>query len=285
MKIDTRHKIKLASIAYRIVSLVRRSFGKSDDVIIKRGGILWDIDLHEGIDFSIFLLGGFEPRTLKLYKKLLGGRDGEIVIDIGANIGAHTLPLAQLVVPLGGKVYAFEPTDYAYGKLLRNLALNPLISGDGVVAVQAMLVAEDGVSVDHEIYSSWPLVNGRTLHADHQGELKTTKGAQAVSFDSFVRMQGIQRIDFIKLDVDGHEPDVLRGAELSLRRFHPTILMEWSPNLFTDDAMNSALSRLLEIGYELFDGTSGKFISGGSKELDRRTPHKGSLNILLKMPK
>ena len=54
MKIDTRHKIKLASIAYRIVSLVRRSFGKSDDVIIKRGGILWDIDLHEGIDFSIF---------------------------------------------------------------------------------------------------------------------------------------------------------------------------------------------------------------------------------------
>ena len=140
-------------------------------------------------------------------------------------------------------------------------------------------------AVDHEIYSSWPLVNGRTLHADHQGELKTTKGAQAVSFDSFVRMQGIQRIDFIKLDVDGHEPDVLRGAELSLRRFHPTILMEWSPNLFTDDAMNSALSRLLEIGYELFDGTSGKFISGGSKELDRRTPHKGSLNILLKMPK
>ena len=285
MKIDTRHKIQLATIAYRIVSFIRRRLGKCDDVRVKRGGILWDIDLHEGIDFSIFLLGGFEPGTLKLYKKLLGKMSGEIVIDIGANIGADTLPLAQLVVPVGGKVFAFEPTDYAYGKLLRNIELNPTITGSSVEAVQAMLVAEDGVSVDQEIYSSWPLVNGSGLHADHHGELKTTKGAQTVSLDSFVRMRGIQRIDFIKLDVDGHEPDVLRGAESSLRSFHPTILMEWSPNLFTDDAMHLALSRLLEIGYELFDGTSGKFIQGGPQELDRRTPHKGSMNILLKMQK
>lgn len=99
-------------------------------------------------------------------------------------------------------------------------------------------------------------------------------------------MRGITRIDFIKLDVDGHEPDVLTGAWLSLQRFHPTILMEWSPNLFAErpDAMRLALSRLLEMGYCLFDGSSGKLISGGQEELDRRTPHKGSMNILLRFP-
>jgi len=285
MKIDTGHKIQLATAAYTVVSLARRCFGKDDHIEVKRGGVTWDLDLHEGIDFSIFLLGGFEPGTLRLYKQLLGQKDCETVLDIGANIGAHTLPLAQLVAPRGGKVFAFEPTDYAYGKLSRNIALNPSIGG--VEAVQAMLVAEEyGIAAEQEIYSSWPLGNETGLHADHRGQLKSTSGAQAFSLDAFVQIQAITKIDFIKLDVDGHEPDVLAGAWLSLQRFHPMILMEWSPHVFADhpDAMRLALLRLLEMGYQLFDGSTGRFIPGGHEELDRRTPHKGSMNILLKMP-
>jgi hypothetical protein len=86
--------------------------------------------------------------------------------------------------------------------------------------------------------------------------------------------------------VDGHESDVLAGAWLSLERFQPNILMEWSPNLFAEhpDSMHLALSRLFGMGYRLFDGTSGKPISGGHEELHRRTPHKGSMNILLHIP-
>ncbi len=283
MKMDTRHKILLATVAYRFVSFVRRCFGKDDHIQTVRGGIVWSLDLHEGVDFSIFLLGGFEPGTLQLYKKLLGHAAGEVVLDIGANIGAHTLPLAQLVVPMGGKVYAFEPTQYAFGKLVRNIALNPSI-GKGVEAVQAMLLAKDGVAVEQEIYSSWPLENTPDLHADHRGLLKTTSGAQAFSLDSFVNDRAIQRIDFIKLDVDGHEPDVLAGSWLSLERFHPTILMEWSPHIFAEhpEVMQQTLARLLELGYGIFDGETGKAITGGYEELDRRTPDKGSMNILLR---
>ncbi len=129
MKMDTRNKIQLATAAYKVVSFARRCAGKDDHVEVKRGGVTWNLDLHEGIDFSIFLLGGFERGTLRLYTQLLGRERCEVVLDIGANIGAHTLPLAQLVVPKGGKVYAFEPTVYAYGKLLENIALNPSIGG------------------------------------------------------------------------------------------------------------------------------------------------------------
>jgi hypothetical protein len=113
------------------------------------------------------------------------------------------------------------------------------------------VVAEDGIAAEQEIYSSWPLRNEPGLHADHRGQLKTTSGAQLFSLDSFVRMRGITRIDFIKLDVDGHEPDVLACARLSLERFHPMILMEWSLYLFAEhpDAMRLALSRLLGMGY------------------------------------
>ena len=123
-----------------------------------------------------------------------------------------------------------------------------------------MLVAEDGIAADHEFYSSCPLGNEPGLHADHRGQLKTTSGAQAYSLDSFVRMRGITKIDLIKLDVDGHEPNVLAGAWLTLQSCHPTIFMEWSPNLFTEhpDAMRLALSRLLRMRYSLFDGSSGR---------------------------
>ena len=153
---NTNVKILLATTAYRLISLVRNCCGLTDHISVRRGGIVWDLDLHEGIDFSIFLLGGFEPRTLRLYRKLLGYKEGEIILDIGANVGAHTLPLAQLVVSNGGKVYAFEPTDYAFRKLITNTNLNPSIA-NGIEPIQAMLVAEDGISAEGKIYSSWPL--------------------------------------------------------------------------------------------------------------------------------
>jgi FkbM family methyltransferase len=280
---NTKNKIRLATVAYKIVHFVRSCIDKDDKVTVVRGGVNWNLDLNQGIDFSIFLIGGFEPGTLRLYRELLGNTEGEIVFDIGANIGAHTLPIAKLVTPKNGKVYAFEPTRYAYEKLLQNVSLNPSIQ-HGIVPVQAMIAAKDDTTAEPEIYSSWPLANVTTTHADHCGELKSTIGAEVFSLDSFVRMRDISRVDFIKLDVDGYEPEVLAGAWLSLNRFKPTILMEWTPYLFSErpDAMCNALSRLLGLGYSLFDGKSGKPISGGVDELDRRTPSKGSMNILLR---
>lgn len=85
---------------------------------VRRDGIHWDLDLSEGIDFAIFLLGGLELRTLRLYRRLV--QPGDTVLDVGANIGAHALPLARLV-GASGRVVAFEPTQFAFCKLQRNL--------------------------------------------------------------------------------------------------------------------------------------------------------------------
>ncbi len=89
---------------------------------MRRRGVAWTLDLREGIDFSIWLLGAFELSTVRAYQRIL--RPGAIVLDIGANIGAHTLHLAR-AVGTEGKVWAIEPTDYAMGKLKTNIALNP----------------------------------------------------------------------------------------------------------------------------------------------------------------
>ena len=86
----------------------------------KRGGLRWMLDLDEGIDFSIFLLGSFEPDAVRCFEKRI--KPGDVVLDICANIGAHTLRLARLVGS-SGRVLAFEPTIYAYAKLRSNLEL------------------------------------------------------------------------------------------------------------------------------------------------------------------
>src|SRR2546423_1295891 len=120
--LKTSHKILIARLLNWIVTGARKLVGLGPQVTVIRQGVKWTLDLNEGIDFSIWLLGGFEPQTLRQYEKLV--KPGSTVIDIGANVGAHTLPFARLVGK-SGRVVAFEPTKWAIGKLKRNLELNP----------------------------------------------------------------------------------------------------------------------------------------------------------------
>jgi tRNA G37 N-methylase Trm5 len=120
--LTTKTKISLAGVAYSVVSSGRRLFGKTDSVLVERGGVRYDLDLREGIDFSIYLLGAFEPETRRALKGAV--KPDYVVFDVGANVGAHTLTLARCVGK-SGKVYAFEPSDFAFAKLRRNLSLNP----------------------------------------------------------------------------------------------------------------------------------------------------------------
>jgi len=89
--------------------------GKNNCVTVRRRGLMWSLDLSEGIDFSIYLLGAFERSTTITLEKLV--KPGDVVFDLGANIGAHTVVLAQLVGG-AGQVLAFEPQRILWGKNL-----------------------------------------------------------------------------------------------------------------------------------------------------------------------
>src|ERR1700730_18469952 len=111
MILKTTHKIAIATIASKGVLFTRRLVGLGSTADVSRRGIRWRLDLREGIDFSIYLLGSFAPSTVRTYAGLV--ESGDVVLDIGANIGAHTLPLARLVGP-AGRVVAFDPTPLPF---------------------------------------------------------------------------------------------------------------------------------------------------------------------------
>ncbi|MCB1103223.1 MAG: FkbM family methyltransferase [Cephaloticoccus sp.] len=278
--LKTKQKMQLARLVQVIVQAARRVAGRGTTTQVRRRGVTWALDLREGIDFSLWLLGAFEPETISCYQRLI--HPGDVVLDIGANIGAHTLHLARATGPQG-RVIAFEPTDFAFAKLQRNVGLNPELAAR-IHCLQLMLVAReaDG-SPTEDLYSSWPLDTAdANRHHLHQGRLMTTAGARARALDLVVAELGLERIDCIKLDIDGAECAMLRGAADSLRRWHPAIVMELAPYVLEEKG--SSLAELVGIlryyGYRLYDATSGEPLPEEVSQLNAQIPAGASLNVV-----
>lgn len=271
-------KIALAGIAYRTVVIGRMIAGKDDCAIVRRGGAQWQLDLNEGIDFSIYLLGAFEKSTVQTLRKLV--RPGDIVFDIGANIGAHTLGLAMDVGPRG-RVFAFEPTDFAFAKLERNLALNPELRAR-TDARQVLLAAEPTAPCQAEIYASWPLRTDAPVHPKHRGRLATTTGASVDTLDSLVEREGIERLNLIKIDVDGAEYPVLMGGVRTIKKFRPTLVMEMSPYVHAEQnqSFEALVALLQEYGYSLQDASTWEPLPLRSDLLEALIPDGAGINVI-----
>ena len=281
--LTTKTKVSLAGWAYRLVAFGRGLAGEGNPAILRRRGIRWELDLSEGIDFSIYLLGAFEPGTANTLQKLV--KPGDIIFDVGANIAAHTPGLAHSVGP-SGRVYAFEPADFAFAKLRRNLALNPELEAR-THPQQPLLAATPSHTAEPEIYASWPLKKDDSVHPKHRGRLVSTAHATVDTQSAFVARQEIVRLDFIKMDVDGHELPVLQGGRETLRRFQPLLVMEMSPYVHAEQHQSFAdfVELLKSLSYSLRNTDNGKAVPLYATELQRLIPDGASINVLARAKK
>jgi len=177
--LSTTRKIWIARYLSAGILFLRGAFGQPSEVRVRRRGLNWLLNLREGIDLSIYLLGGFEIGTLRRYAQLV--KAGDVVLDIGANCGSHTLPLAQLVGP-SGSVLSFEPTAYAFAKQEVNISLNPALK-PRIRSHQMMLVAEASDPLPDSVYSSWPMEAAEDLHSGHRGRRMSTQGSLKATLD------------------------------------------------------------------------------------------------------
>jgi FkbM family methyltransferase len=277
----TVHKIAAARAIYRVVRAGRTLVGRSDRDIVVRGGIVWDLDLSQGIDFAIYLGNFYESRTRAALRKLVS--PSSLVLDIGANIGAHTLHLAQLVGP-DGRVIAFEPTDFAFRKLRRNLELNPQLASR-VTACHCFLTDTDTARVPSAIYSSWPLEPREGLHAKHLGHEMKTESAQARTLDGILAEVADRNVQLVKLDVDGFECDVLRGATRLLREVRPIFVMELSPYVLEEHgtSLEQLLSYFIPNGYVFYDERTDKRLPSVAAELQKMIGDGAGINAIARV--
>ncbi|MGB0408901.1 MAG: FkbM family methyltransferase [Opitutales bacterium] len=282
MILQTKHKIFIASLAYHPIRWFRKALGKSDRGKFTRSGLNWELDLGEVVDFMIYLRGAFEPELNRFLRSQL--KPGDTVLDIGANVGAHSLTMAR-AVGKEGAAYAIEATEYAYSKLKNNIGLNPDI-GASIRPLHCMLLAElpddhannDAVSLP----SSWPFATQEPRHGTHQGVYKGVGAARRLTLDALTDECGLTRLDWVKIDVDGNEWDVLAGGKATLSTLKPCLIMEAALDYNEADDIKSFknIHKLLgDLGYTLFR-LSGEALPLSMEGLSRIIPRGSSMNVL-----
>jgi FkbM family methyltransferase len=243
----TRVRIRIANILYKLIKI----FYPDNQIIAVRENIKYSLNLSEGIDLSIFLFGNFQNYITKLENYNLP--QNIVVFDIGANIGSVTLKLASTYK--NSMIYAFEPTNYAYEKLLTNIALNPFLR-ERIKPQKLYLSNQPEDKKNFKIYSSWKVDDlKRDTHPIHGGIKQEAAQIETTTVDIFVMENHINQIDFIKIDTDGHELAILKGGEKSINKFRPIIIFEIGQYLLNENAIKfeEYYSFFVKNNYELFD--------------------------------
>ena len=256
---------------------VYRSVNRNRTVIATIDGITYELDLNEMIDSAIYYAGCYEPQTTRAIERLC--KPGMTVLDVGANVGCHTLRFAKLTGPQG-KVIAFEPMSWAFAKLQRNVQLNDF---DNIILERIALSNQNEDNQVVNLRCSWPLsgFDDTQLHPIDGGYIMEDM-TSFITLDDYVKKQAVGKIDLVKLDVDGHELKVIQGAVETLRLHKPIIIMELG--VFTleeaGDHVTELVSLLLDLGYRFYsERTMTTFPS--TDAMINSIPNKGVINVIL----
>lgn len=161
---------------------------------------------------SLDLYAEFSEGEVEIFRQVL--RPGMVAVEVGANIGAHTVFLAQAVAP-GGHVWAFEPQRICFQTLCANLAVNSI---PNVAARQeAVGNAPGSIVVPVLDFGKENNFGGLALGTFTSGET-----VAVITLDSL----NLPRCDFLKIDVEGMERFVIEGAAATIKRCQPLMYVE-----------------------------------------------------------
>ena len=174
-------------------------------------------DVTDHVQRQMFFLGVYEPPEAFVFTRLL--ERGMTVIDAGANIGQYTLLAATATGPQG-RVHAFEPVPANFNRLRQHVHDNGLAN---VVLNRTALWSHPtrlDLGLDPEEANNAGCYS--VAAAGRPGAVAT----EAIALDDYVASNNIARVDLMKIDIEGAELPALRGAQRTLRRFKPLLLME-----------------------------------------------------------
>lgn len=157
--------------------------------------------------------GEFSEAEVELFRQLC--QPGDVVVEVGANIGTHTMVLAGLVGNQG-RVFAFEPQRVVFYTLCANMAINSI---ENVDCLNMAASAEDGfILVPGIRYDREGNYGGIEINKFDYGDKVRT-----VKLDGFI---DVPKLKLLKIDVEGMEHDVIGGAKALIARHHPVLYVE-----------------------------------------------------------
>jgi FkbM family methyltransferase len=168
----------------------------------------FDVYIGRSIDFY----GEYSEGEIALFEKLM--KPNIIILDIGANIGAFTLFFAKAVEP-NGVVYAFEPQRLIFQTLAGNMAIN---SVSNVYCINKAVGKQNGkIKIAPVNYFDFNNFGGISIKESESGE-----EVEIITIDSL----NLPACHFIKIDVEGMETDVIKGAQNTITQFRPVMYVE-----------------------------------------------------------
>jgi FkbM family methyltransferase len=269
----TRIKIFGAKILLFFTSLVVDTKKKH---IITRNNIHFEVDLTEGIDLSLYLFNDFQSHVYQ--NKFVQLKEDDVIFDVGANVGIMSLNFSSKAK--NGKVYAFEPTHYALKKLYRNIELNPELA-KVITVTNCFISAKSDANPEIVAFSSWKL-NSRTDqdHEFHLGTPMSAEGVPSITMDDFVEKNNITRLDFIKVDTDGHEYEVFSGACNTIAALRPKIIFELGLYVMKEKNFDFDFywNYFHPLNYKLYDSSNSEEIT--LENYNSHLPKYGSIDVL-----
>lgn len=192
-----------------------------------QSGDLYWLNPQKYLDKCIIEGGVFEPQSTSVVHRLI--KPGDTVLDVGANIGYYSVLFSKLVGE-AGKVVCFEPTTYYHDVLAVNLSENNCSN---------VLTYRIGLSNKEEDVDICIGDCSASLYfLDNQMPLAKER-IHLQSLDKQMKHLPIDRLDFIKIDIDGHEPHFLEGAWETIDKYDPAILLEVSHQHYLKAGINA----------------------------------------------
>ncbi len=220
------------------------SYPQSDSHFVTRDKTNFRINSSDYVQWRIFY--GVRDNALHYAKEFL--TNDSIVLDIGANCGAFSLKLAAHALQnqlSNVTIHAFEPNPVVYKSYESNLSLNP-----GFHTVIKTHPIGFGSERGRKAFQ-YPMSNtgvGRVWQSEDPAN--TTVSLERL--DDFVFSLNPQRIAFIKLIVEGYEPEVLKGGWSTIKKYKPPIFFEATDEWYAQNnsSVSEVLSKLRDLGYQ-----------------------------------
>lgn len=203
------------------------------------------INRQDHIGKTIFYHGYYEGREIRVIKKLI--RADDVILDIGANIGSWTLIFGKIA--RAGKVYAFEPAN-TFVRLQKNLSLNP-----GLTHIEAFNIALGNENGLVEIDPDYGETNNDGMNRMILGEQQTSMAnIPMTTLDAWSSKQDLKKLDWIKMDTEGMEYQIILGGKNVISRFKPKMMLEVNEALlnYYGNSVKQLNELLISMGYNHF---------------------------------